>query len=127
MAGALKLLNGMPDLTDALARLSKSLNQSQPAATAAIIDPAAIGEAVVVIPAGGFGYRMRGATEAPGAVTQKALLPLPNGETLIGRLIRQYAAAGLREFVALLVRNPLVHGLACAVLFAGGLALTQIS
>ena len=36
-----------------------------------------------------------------GAVTQKALLPLPNGETLIGRVIRQYAEAGFRQFVAL--------------------------
>ena len=45
MAGALKLLNGMPDLTVALAQLSKSLNLSQPAATAAIIDQAAIGDA----------------------------------------------------------------------------------
>ncbi|MDX8147783.1 YdcF family protein [Lentzea sp. BCCO 10_0061] len=35
-------------------------------------------------------------------------------------------SAFLREFVALLVRNPVVHGLACAVLMAGGLALTQI-
>jgi NDP-sugar pyrophosphorylase family protein len=55
----------------------------------------------VVIPAGGFGYRMRGATEDAGAVTQKALLPLPNGETLIGRLIREYAASGFSDFVAL--------------------------
>jgi uncharacterized SAM-binding protein YcdF (DUF218 family) len=35
-------------------------------------------------------------------------------------------SAFLREFVALLVRNPVVHGLACAVLMAGGLALTQV-
>lgn len=35
-------------------------------------------------------------------------------------------SAFLREFVALLVGNPVVHGLACAVLMAGGLALTQI-
>ena len=35
-------------------------------------------------------------------------------------------SAFLREFVALLVRNPVVHGLACAVLMAGGLVLTQI-
>ncbi|HEX7305486.1 YdcF family protein [Lentzea sp.] len=35
-------------------------------------------------------------------------------------------SAFLREFVALLVRNPVVHGLACLVLMAGGLALTQI-
>ena len=34
--------------------------------------------------------------------------------------------AFLREFVALLVCNPVVHGLACAVLMAGGLALTQV-
>ena len=36
-------------------------------------------------------------------------------------------SAFLREFVALMVRNPLVHGLACAVLMAGGLVLTQIA
>ncbi|MGW4209111.1 YdcF family protein [Lentzea sp. NPDC004789] len=35
-------------------------------------------------------------------------------------------SAFLREFVALLVRNPVVHGLACALLMAGGLALTQV-
>ncbi len=35
-------------------------------------------------------------------------------------------SAFLREFVALLVRNPVVHSLACAVLMAGGLALTQV-
>lgn len=35
-------------------------------------------------------------------------------------------SAFLREFVALLVRNPVVHSLACALLMAGGLALTQI-
>ena len=54
---------------------------------------------VVALPAGGFGYRMRAASDT--GVTQKALLPLPNGETLIGRLVRQYAEAGFREFVAL--------------------------
>lgn len=58
-------------------------------------------DAVVVLPAGGFGYRMRGASSEPGAVTQKALLPLPNGETLIQRLVRQYTEAGFRRFVAL--------------------------
>ncbi|SDF77674.1 Uncharacterized SAM-binding protein YcdF, DUF218 family [Lentzea fradiae] len=36
-------------------------------------------------------------------------------------------SAFLREFVALLVRNPLVHGLACLVLMAGGLALPQLA
>jgi NDP-sugar pyrophosphorylase family protein len=62
---------------------------------------AAAREAVVAIPAGGFGYRMRGAVEGAGAVTQKSLLPLPNGETLISRLARQYAEAGFRRFLAL--------------------------
>jgi NDP-sugar pyrophosphorylase family protein len=57
--------------------------------------------AVVVVPAGGFGYRMRDVSAEAGGVTQKALLPLPNGETLIGRLVREYAAAGFRRFVAL--------------------------
>ncbi|MEU0880938.1 YdcF family protein [Lentzea sp. NPDC005914] len=36
-------------------------------------------------------------------------------------------SAFLREFVALLVRNPVVHALACVLLMAGGLALTQIN
>jgi NDP-sugar pyrophosphorylase family protein len=59
-------------------------------------------ECLVVIPAGGFGYRMRGAVEGPGgAVNQKSLLPLPNGETLIDRVIRQYAGAGFADFLAL--------------------------
>lgn len=62
---------------------------------------AAAAEAVVALPAGGFGYRMRGASADPGAVTQKALLPLPSSETLIDRLVRQYAEAGFRRFVAL--------------------------
>jgi NDP-sugar pyrophosphorylase family protein len=53
-----------------------------------------------VLPAGGFGYRMRSVSET-GGVTQKALLPLPNGETLIGRLVRQYAEVGIRQFLAL--------------------------
>lgn len=57
--------------------------------------------AVVALPAGGFGYRMRDVAEEAGGVTQKSLLPLPNGETLIGRVIRQYAEAGFRQFVAL--------------------------
>jgi NDP-sugar pyrophosphorylase family protein len=57
-----------------------------------------IARIVVALPAGGFGYRMRGAGDGP---TQKCLLPLPNGETLIGRLVREYAAGGFRRFVAL--------------------------
>ncbi len=60
------------------------------------LDPA---EIPVVLPAGGFGYRMRGATDT--GITQKCLYPLPDGETLIGRLLREYAAAGFRRFVAL--------------------------
>jgi NDP-sugar pyrophosphorylase family protein len=56
---------------------------------------------VVALPAGGFGYRMRDVSAEAGGVTQKALLPLPNGETLIGRLIREYAEAGFRRFLAL--------------------------
>jgi len=36
-------------------------------------------------------------------------------------------SAFLREFVALLVRNPVVHGMACLLLMAGGLALTQVN
>src|SRR6266496_3021157 len=58
-------------------------------------------ETVVALPAGGFGYRMRDVSAEAGGVTQKALLPLPNGETLIDRVIRQYAEAGFRRFVAL--------------------------
>src|SRR5579883_1618953 len=60
-----------------------------------------IRKAVVAIPAGGFGYRMRDVSAEVGGVTQKSLLPLPNGETLIDRVIRQYASVGFREFVAL--------------------------
>lgn len=89
----------MSDLREELDRLGAALNQGgvtpDPEAAA---DPSGC---VVVIPAGGFGYRMRGAGADAGAVTQKALLPLPNGETLISRLVRQYAEAGFRRFVAL--------------------------
>src|SRR5947208_6096840 len=63
--------------------------------------PAVAAEMTVALPAGGFGYRMRDVSAESGGVTQKALLPLPNGETLIGRLVRQYAEAGCREFLAL--------------------------
>jgi N-acetyl-alpha-D-muramate 1-phosphate uridylyltransferase len=62
---------------------------------------AAASGAVVAIPAGGFGYRMRAANPSEGEINQKSLLPLPNGETLISRLVRQYAEAGFRRFVAL--------------------------
>jgi NDP-sugar pyrophosphorylase family protein len=65
------------------------------------LDAGAAAEAVVALPAGGFGYRMRGVGPESGGVTQKSLLPLPNGETLIGRTIRQYTSAGVRRFVAL--------------------------
>lgn len=58
-------------------------------------------EALVVIPAGGFGYRMRSAQDGPGQVTQKALLPLPDGNTLISRLVVEYREAGCTEFLAL--------------------------
>ncbi|MBI3911240.1 MAG: NTP transferase domain-containing protein [Armatimonadetes bacterium] len=62
---------------------------------------ALVGQALVVIPAGGFGTRMRGAGMPEGGIQQKALLPLPGGETLIGRLVRQYREAGFRRFLAL--------------------------
>lgn len=86
-----------------LARLRDALCQGGAAPTD--VDRAGadrlLAEAVIVLPAGGFGYRMRSASDGPGAVTQKSLLPLPNGETLIGRLVREYAAVGARRFVAL--------------------------
>lgn len=87
-------------MREALETLARSLCDaaSPPEAAAPGISPA---DCVVVIPAGGFGYRMRGAVEGAEAVNQKSLLPLPNGETLIDRVIRQYAAAGFREFLAL--------------------------
>ncbi len=58
-------------------------------------------QTIVTLPAGGFGYRMRDVAAEAGGVTQKSLLPLPNGETLIERIIRLYAAAGFREFLTL--------------------------
>ncbi len=90
-------------MQDALRNLEAALLRPgpPPAVPEDVVDAAAR-DAVVVLPAGGFGYRMRGVSEGPGAVTQKALLPLPNGETLIGRLVRQYRDAGCRRFVALL-------------------------
>lgn len=87
-------------LPSELQRLRAALAQGDLGLPSAPAPDEAIRDAVVVIPAGGFGYRMRGATDQ-GGVTQKALLPLPNGETLIERLIRQYADAGFRQFVAL--------------------------
>ena len=89
-------------LADELARLGAALHR-QPldflSETPEVEGLAA--ETVVALPAGGFGYRMRDVAQEAGGVTQKSLLPLPNGETLIGRLVRQYAAAGFRRFVAL--------------------------
>lgn len=55
----------------------------------------------VVLPAGGFGFRMRAVGQDAGPGAQKSLLPLPNGETMIDRVIRQYAEAGFKRFVAL--------------------------
>ncbi len=83
-----------------LQQLAHSLHVPKAAGTREDVDlPAIAAGMVVVLPAGGFGYRMRAASDT--GVTQKSLLPLPNGETLIGRLIRQYAAAGFKQFVAL--------------------------
>ena len=87
---------------DELANLGAALCRPWEGAPAAATDlRAAFAEASVALPAGGFGYRMRSASDGPGAVTQKALLPLPDGETLISRLVRQYSEAGCRRFVAL--------------------------
>lgn len=89
-------------MRDELARLGSALCRPSPSGEVSGAElEDTIGSAVVALPAGGFGYRMRAASEAGDAVTQKALLLLPGGETLIGRLIRQYAQAGFRRFVAL--------------------------
>jgi len=89
-------------MREELQALGEALNQPTPPSTRSIDLSAAAAETVVVLPAGGFGYRMRSVNEPEGAATQKSLLPLPNGETLIGRIVRQYAEAGFRQFVALL-------------------------
>lgn len=60
----------------------------------------AMADTVVVLPAGGFGYRMRAVQEGE-QPTQKCLLPLPGGRTMIDRIIEQYVGAGVRRFVAL--------------------------
>jgi NDP-sugar pyrophosphorylase family protein len=87
---------------DELQRLASALCTAAPASDIPEAEIAAfIRECVVTLPAGGFGYRMRDVAVEAGGVTQKALLPVPGGETLIGRLIRQYAQAGFRRFVAL--------------------------
>lgn len=89
-------------MREELQALGEALCRPAPPATAVVDLAAHAAETVVVIPAGGFGYRMRGVDEPEGTATQKSLLPLPNGETLIGRVIRQYAEAGFKQFVALL-------------------------
>lgn len=58
-------------------------------------------QTIVVLPAGGFGFRMRAVGQDSGPGAQKCLLPLPSGDTLIDRVIGQYVAAGFRRFVAL--------------------------
>lgn len=88
-------------MREELERLGAALCRTTPHVAAADADLSAlIRDAIVVMPAGGFGYRMRSVSET-GGVTQKSLLPLPNGETLVGRLVRQYAETGFRRFVAL--------------------------
>jgi NDP-sugar pyrophosphorylase family protein len=89
-------------MREELQRLGEALYRPGPQSSAVIDLAAHAAETVVVLPAGGFGYRMRSVNEPEGAATQKSLLPLPNGETLIGRIIRQYAEAGFGQFVALL-------------------------
>lgn len=90
-------------MRDELQILGSSLFQPAPHVETQIDLQQAAAETVVVIPAGGFGYRMRAVDEGEGGqATQKSLLPLPNGETLIGRVVRQYSEAGFRRFVALL-------------------------
>jgi NDP-sugar pyrophosphorylase family protein len=54
---------------------------------------------VVALPAGGAGLRMQAASYA--SPEQKSALALPGGDTMLGRTIRMYQEAGLREFVAL--------------------------
>jgi NDP-sugar pyrophosphorylase family protein len=89
-------------MRDELMRLGAALCRPGEVSPAAQGDVSALAaETIVALPAGGFGYRMRAVSEGSGAVTQKALLPLPSGETLIGRLVRQYAEAGFRRFIAL--------------------------
>jgi len=88
-------------IREALDRFGAEVCQPGPAPRGAAEAAAPEAErTTVVLPAGGFGYRMRGA--AGSETTQKCLLPLPSGETLIGRLIREYRGAGFRRFVALL-------------------------
>lgn len=89
-------------MRDELKALGEALYRPVPPSVAEIDLAAHAAETVVVLPAGGFGYRMRSVDEPEGGATQKSLLPLPNGETLIGRVIRQYAESGFRNFVALL-------------------------
>jgi NDP-sugar pyrophosphorylase family protein len=60
-----------------------------------------LADTIVAIPAGGLGLRMRHPAARDEGLTQKALLPLPNGEALILRIIRQYREAGFRRFVVL--------------------------
>lgn len=86
-----------------LEALASALNPADSAPPEACPEEAlrrAVADAIVVLPAGGFGYRMRALQEGPGPV-QKSLLPLPGGETLIDRVVGQYVRSGFRRFVAL--------------------------
>lgn len=73
----------------------------------AVIDPADLhafaANAVVALPVGGEGSRLRSVTDTLGI--QKNALRLPNGETLIERTIRMYRDEGFREFVALVFHS----------------------
>ena len=89
-------------MREELTALGEAHSQAVEPSGEAIDLAAAAAAAVVVLPAGGYGYRMRSVDEPEGGATQKSLLPLPNGETMIGRVIRQYAEAGFRHFLALL-------------------------
>lgn len=94
-------------LAAALARLGAELC-SGGTFNAAVATPASLDQArhaaagvVLAIPAGGYGYRMREPAPGEAAPLQKALLPLPNGQSLLGRILEEYAASGVRRAVVL--------------------------
>lgn len=56
-------------------------------------------QTIVALPAGGLSSRMSAMTDPAGV--HKSVLPLPSGDTMLGRTVRMYRDAGFGDFLAL--------------------------
>ena len=89
------------DLEKVLNKVSNELYTAMPLASVSESRLAAfLSNTICILPCGGESKRMAGLTDK-----HKTALDLPDGETLISRTIRSYAAGGLRKFVLLVGVN----------------------